>query len=900
MSKLRFIYEFNSKHVDGNSQMKDLLGGKGANLAEMCRVGLPVPPGFTISTEACKVFVANPVSYRRRVLPEIHEALEGLESIVGKRLGDVRNPLLVSVRSGAKFSMPGMMDTILNVGLTAESVPSLAALGGDSRFALNCYERLVQMFAGLVLGVERRELEKFLRQFRRSASEESLHRKGPDELKRLCDELTERVSSRGSVFPDSPRQQLEMAAEAVFRSWNNPRAVTYRNLYHISEDLGTAVNIQSMVFGNLGETSGSGVGFTRNPSTGEKEFYGEFLPNAQGEEVVAGTRTPLALKALHETLPEVYEKLKQAADGLERHYRDMQDYEFTIEEGTLYLLQTRVGKRSGRAAVKIAWDLHREGIIERQEALQRVEPLQLQDLLHTRFEEKPKEKLLAKGLPASPGAEIGAACFSAERAVVGSGSGEDVVLVRRETTPDDIHGMQAAKAIVTARGGMTSHAAVVARGMGKPAVVGCEEIEVDEERQEIRVDGRVVKSGEILSVDGGAGEVYLGKLLKTSADFEGTLLEQFLGLSEEVDNRMGVRANADTPSDARKARELGAVGIGLCRTEHMFFAPDRLPVVQQLVLASDAEERAPVLERLRVFQREDFYAILEVMNGLPVTVRLLDPPLHEFLPDADSLREQVAGLHRQKADADEIAFRERMLVRIEELREVNPMLGHRGCRIGITFPEITQMQAGAIFEAACQLKQEGKDPRLEVMVPLVSTPRELRLQRSLIEESAKEVFERTGTQLSYAIGTMIELPRAALLADEIAAESDFFSFGTNDLTQTVFGFSRDDVTKFLGPYREKEILKSDPFQVLDREGVGKLIQMAVEKGRKVKPGLKIGLCGEHGGDPESIFFCHDNGMDYVSCSPYRVPVARLAATQAAISHRDDAQEMVFSGTDQSV
>ena len=898
--KLRFVYEFNSKRVDGNSQMKDLLGGKGGNLAEMCRVGLPVPPGFTISTEACQLFSTDPDVYRRRVVPEIRKALGRLEKITGKKLGDVRNPLLVSVRSGAKFSMPGMMDTILNVGLSARVVPGVVALSGDPGFAFDCYTRLIQMFAALVLQMDRNELDRLLKEFRRRSLEGDSSQADADELGRLCQELADAISSRGRGFPDSPRQQLDLAVEAVFRSWNNPRAVTYRNLYRIPDDLGTAVNVQSMVFGNLGETSGSGVGFTRNPSTGEKEFYGEFLPNAQGEDVVAGTHTPLPLKSLRDKLPKVYEQLRQAADDLEKHYRDMQDYEFTIEAGKLYLLQTRAGKRSGRAAVRIALDLYEEGIVGWQEALQRVEPAQLEDLLHTRFREKPAEALLAKGLPASPGAEVGVAVFSADEAVASSVSGEDVILVRRETTPDDIHGMQAARAIVTSRGGMTSHAAVVARGMGKPAVVGCEEIEVDEEKRQVQAGDQLLRSGERLSVDGSSGEVYRGALEKISEDFESSLLLQFLALSEKLDKRMGVRANADTPSDARKARELGAIGIGLCRTEHMFFRPERLSVVQQLILASHEEERSPLLEQLKVFQREDFYAILKVMDGLPVTIRLLDPPLHEFLPDAALLREEIEDLRGGGGDASQIDFRERMLGRIEELREANPMLGHRGCRLGVTFPEITQMQAKAIFEAACQLKQEGKDPQVEVMVPLVSLAGELRLQRELIERSAQEVFEQTGTELSYAIGSMIELPRAALLADQIATESDFFSFGTNDLTQTVFGFSRDDVTKFLGSYREKKLLKSDPFQVLDQEGVGALILLAVQKARKAKPGLKIGLCGEHGGDPESILFCQSTGMDYVSCSPYRVPVARLATAKAALALQHDSQEAIWQQTDQSV
>ena len=897
--RFQFVYEFNSKRLDGGSEMKDLLGGKGANLAEMCRVGLPVPPGFTISTEACGVFSVDPQDYRHRVLPEIHAALERLEQVAGKKLGDLGSPLLVSVRSGAKFSMPGMMDTVLNVGLATGVIPGLVALSRDPRFVWDCYLRFVQMFSQLVLKVEDRKLEEILNQFRMRIEKTDPGAVDPDELKRLGGELRDAISRTGSSFPDSPAQQLELAVEAVFRSWKNPRAMTYRKLYDIPDDLGTAVNVQSMVFGNLGEDSGSGVGFTRNPSTGEKEFYGEFLPNAQGEEVVAGTRTPFPLVALQERLPDVYEQLRRATENLERHYQDMQDYEFTIEKGKLYLLQTRTGKRTGRAAVQIAWDLFQEGVIDWQEALGRVSPTQLQDLLHTRFKEKPPGRLLARGLPASPGAGVGGAVFTADSAVSGSVSGE-VILVRRETTPDDIHGMQAAKAIVTARGGMTSHAAVVARGMGKPAVVGCEEIEVDEEKQQLRVNGRIIHVGEILSVDGSAGEVYRGELEKTGEDFESGLLLQVLGLCSKANPSMNVRANADTPSDARKARELGAVGIGLCRTEHMFFGPDRLPLMQQLILADSEPERESLLERLKEFQREDFVGILKAMDGLPVTIRLLDPPLHEFLADEALLREEIEQLRGEGGEEKEIGLRERLLARVEELREVNPMLGHRGCRLGITFPEITRMQAKAIFEAACQLKQEGKNPQVEVMVALVSVARELSLQKELIQTSAQEVFERTGTRLEYAVGSMIELPRAALLADQIAVESDFFSFGTNDLTQTVFGFSRDDVGKFLETYREKQILKSDPFQILDQEGVGGLIELAIRKGRQVKPDLKIGLCGEHGGDPESILFCQRMAMDYVSCSPYRVPIARWSTAQAALHNQGDSRPANLEQSDQSV
>ena len=887
--QFQFIHEFNAKRVDGSGEMKDLLGGKGANLAEMCRVGLPVPAGFTISTKACRFFSTAPQDYRDRVLPEIQEAVERLEEVTGKKFGDLKNPLLVAVRSGAKFSMPGMMDTILNVGLATAVAPGLVALSGDPGFVWDCYLRFVEMFGELVLKVERKKLQELLNRFRPRIEETGA---GSRELKHLCQELRDKISSAGRAFPDAAAKQLEMAVEAVFQSWNNPRAMTYRELYDIPHDLGTAVNVQSMVFGNLGEKSGSGVGFTRNPSTGVKEFYGEFLPNAQGEEVVAGTRTPFPIATLREKLPDVYEQLRHATENLEKHYKDMQDYEFTIEKRKLYLLQTRTGKRSGKAAVRIAWDLFREGVIGWQDVLRRVHPIQLQDLLHTRFQEKPARKLLARGLPASPGAEVGAAVFTADDAVARSLLGEDVILVRRETAPDDIHGMQAAKGIVTARGGMTSHAAVIARGMGKPAVVGCEEIEVDEEAKQLRVGSRIVREGEILSVDGSAGEAYRGALRKTGEDFEDESLLEVLGLCSRVDKSIKVRANADTPSDARKARKVGAVGIGLCRTEHMFFGPDRLPLVQQLILADGEVERESLLERLKEFQREDFTGILEAMDGLPVTIRLLDPPLHEFLPDESLLRQEIEQLRRNKDKGNKILLRERLLARIEELREVNPMLGHRGCRLGITFPEITRMQARAIFEAACQLKQEGKNPVVEVMVALVSVVGELRLQKELIQICAQEVFEKTGIQLEYAVGSMIELPRAALLADQIAAESDFFSFGTNDLTQTVFGFSRDDAGKFLGTYRQKQILKSDPFQVLDQEGVGALIELAIEKARRVKPDLKIGLCGEHGGDPESIFFCHRVAMDYVSCSPYRVPIARWSAAQIALGRQDDPRSAV--------
>ncbi len=877
----KFIYFFAEGKADGHGRMKDVLGGKGAGLAEMTNAGLPVPPGFTISTAVCRLYFEK----KGKLPPELDEqtsqAIARLEKVTGQRLGSRENPLLVSVRSGAKFSMPGMMDTILNLGLNDETTQTLATRTHNPRFAYDCYRRFLQMFGNVVLEVSKADFDRIfegIKKKRKVVSDADLDAKALQEVIRDYKKLVQKKT--GSPFPQDARQQLAMSRDAVFRSWYNPRAGHYRRMNNIPDTLGTAVNIQTMVFGNLGESSGTGVGFTRNPSTGEKEFYGEFLMNAQGEDVVAGIRTPLHIGELQSLLPEVYDQLRETTSRLELHYRDVQDFEFTIQDKKLYMLQTRNGKRTGKAAVKIAVDMMNEGLLTKQEALMRVEPAQLDQLLHPILDERGSVKVIARGLPASPGAAVGEVVFTADDAVQ-LGKKTPVILVRAETVPDDIHGMEAAAGILTSRGGMTSHAAVVTRGMGKCCVAGCGAIQVDEKNKRMKVDGRVLKQGEWISLDGSTGRVILGKMPTVDPDPASGEFAQFMSWADEF-RKLGVRANADIPRDAKVARRYGAEGIGLCRTEHMFFAEDRIRHMQAMILADTEKERRRYLAKLLPMQRKDFVGLFRVMEGLPVIIRLLDPPLHEFLPKREELMVEVALLKQKTPRSKKLKEREALLARVEQLHELNPMLGLRGCRLGILYPEISEMQARAIFEAACTVAREGKKVIPEIMIPLVSSRQELGLQKQIVDRVAGEVFEKQKSRVDYMTGTMIELPRAALVADEIAQEADFFSFGTNDLTQTTFGFSRDDSGTFLEAYTRQAILQHDPFAVLDRSGVGQLIRMAAERGRRSKPGLEVGICGEHGGDPSSVEFCHQVGLDYVSCSPYRVPIARLAAAQAAL------------------
>jgi len=876
MATNKYIYFFAEGKAEGNGQMKDLLGGKGAGLAEMTNAGIPVPPGFTITTEVCRYFYSHNHQLPPELKSQYEEAISRLEKVTGKTFGDPQNPLLVSVRSGAKFSMPGMMDTVLNLGLNDKVVEGLAKITQNPRFAYDAYRRFIQMFGDVVLGIEKSEFEKII-----TAKKEQLGKKQDTELtaedwQEVIAEYKKLVKEKtGKDFPQDPRVQLDMARDAVFKSWNNPRAITYRKLNKIPDDLGTAVNIQAMVFGNLGEDSATGVGFTRNPATGEKVFYGEYLTNAQGEDVVAGIRTPKPISELEKDMPQVYQQLKEITSRLEKHYRDVQDFEFTIERGKLYMLQTRTGKRTAFAAVKIAVDMVKEGLISKEEALLRVEPEALNQLLHPIFDPKAKYEVLAKGLPASPGAAVGKVVFSSEDAVT-QGDQEKVILVRLETTPDDIAGMNMAQGVLTARGGMTSHAAVVARGMGKCAVVGCEAIKVDEEHKRFTVNGVIVNEGEWISINGNTGEVILGKVPTVEPELTGEFGE-FMSWADEI-RKLGVRANADIPRDAKVARKFGAEGIGLCRTEHMFFAEERLPLMQEMIVAETEEERRKALDKLLPFQKEDFKGLFKEMEGLSVTIRTLDPPLHEFLPKT---QEEAVELSKKIGiPADKI------WAKSQELHEFNPMLGHRGCRLGITYPEITEMQTRAIIEAACELWKDDKiEVEPEIMIPLVGNVNELKHQKEVVDQIAQQVMKEHGVTIKYKVGTMIEVPRGALTADELAQEAEFFSCGTNDLTQMTMGFSRDDSGKFTKVYLEKKILKADPFQTLDQEGVGQLVKMAVEKGRKTRKDLKVGICGEHGGDPESIKFCHRVGLDYVSCSPYRVPIARLSAAQAVVEEK---------------
>jgi len=875
----RPIYMFE----EGRGDMRDLLGGKGAGLAAMTHLGLPVPPGFTITTEVCRQVQSLGGEFPDGLEAALWRAMASLEARLGKRFGDPHSPLLVSVRSGAKFSMPGMMDTILNLGLDDTTVEGLAAGTENPRFAWDAYRRFVAMFSNVVLDVKLHHFEQVLARFKQQAGVSADHELDLATLREVVAAYRKLVLDRtGTPFPADPREQLKLAIAAVFKSWNNPRAVAYRNHHGLPHDLGTAVNIQSMVFGNMGEDSGTGVAFTRNPSTGEPELYGEYLLNAQGEDVVAGLRTPRPLATLAETLPEVHAQFKAIATRLEQQVRDVQDLEFTIERGKLYMLQTRSAKRTTQAAVRIAVDMAREGLITREEAILRVDPRKLDDLLHPRVDPVAHMDRLAKGLPASPGAATGAIVFDADEAEKRGRGGEAVLLVRIETCPDDIHGMIQARGVLTCRGGMTSHAAVVARGMGKPCVAGCDALEIDLELGTLVVDGRTFRAGDILSIDGGSGEVFAGAVPLIAPE----LTEDFRTLMDWADSirRLKVRTNSDTPRDSAKGRELGAEGIGLCRTEHMFMQAERLPVMQRMILAASKQERLAALAELLPFQREDFLGIFRAMEGLPVTIRLLDPPLHEFLPNLVELATEVAVLKATRPDDPSRASKEALLRKVQILHESNPMMGLRGCRLGLMYPEINEMQVRAIMEAACQLTRAGVVVKPEIMIPLVGHVNELARTREHLEAVAREVMERTDTTVPYLFGTMIEVPRAALTADQIAREAWFFSFGTNDLTQMTFGFSRDDAEgKFLMMYADEQILPANPFETLDRDGVVKLMKMAVDAGRATRPGLKLGICGEHGGDPTSVAIAHELGLDYVSCSPYRVPIARLAAAQAAIS-----------------
>jgi pyruvate,orthophosphate dikinase len=865
--------------------MKDELGGKGAGLAEMTNAGLPVPPGFTIQTEACREYMRNN-SVSKEVNRQMDEALRRLESLQGQKLGAADNPLLVSVRSGAKFSMPGMMDTILNLGLNDKSVEGLAKRSNNPRFAYDSYRRLIQMFGSVVLDIPKHAFEEVFdgkKKQKKAKLDTELDAKALQEVIAEYKKVVLKHAKRD--FPQDPHEQLVMSRDAVFRSWLNDRAKTYRRINNIDDMLGTAVNVQAMVFGNLGETSGTGVGFTRNPATGAKEFYGEFLMNAQGEDVVSGVRTPIHISELEKIQPDVYNQLREITTRLEKHYRDMQDFEFTIQDGRLYMLQTRNGKRTGRAAVRVAIQMVEEGLISKEEAIFRVEPNQLYDFLVPSLDEKGKDiDVLATGLPASPGAAVGQIVFTADEAVekFNKDSKAKLILVRSETTPEDIGGMEVAAGILTSRGGMTSHAAVVTRGMGKCCVAGAGDIDVDEKAGEMRVRGKVLKEGDWISLDGASGRVINGKLNTVPAKPDDPELQKLMSWAEPF-RRMGVRANADIPRDALQARAFGAEGIGLCRTEHMFFAEDRLPHMRTMILANTEKDRRNALRKLLPMQRNDFVGVFRAMDGFPVTIRTIDPPLHEFLPRREDLMVEIAKLEITKPKSPKLKELRTLLNRVEQLHEVNPMLGHRGCRLGITYPEITEMQSRAIFEAAVKVAKEGVKVKPEVMIPLTGGLNEMANQAAIVRRVAEEVFAEKEYKVEYLVGTMIELPRAALVADEIAKEAEFFSFGTNDLTQTTFGFSRDDINKFLPKYLELGILKQDPFAVLDREGVGQLLKMAVEKGRKTRPTIKIGICGEHGGEPSSIEFCAQLGFNYVSCSPFRVLTARLAAAQAGAS-----------------
>ena len=871
----KYVYGFS----EGSKEMKNLLGGKGSNLAEMTNIGLPVPPGFTITTEACTRFYEEGEKLWPELIEEIHSHLEEVEKTLGKRFSDESNPLLVSVRSGAVFSMPGMMDTILNLGLNDKSVMGLISSTGNERFAYDSYRRFIQMFSDIAMGIPKRRFDAAMEDLKDKKGVELDTELDAEDLKVLVERFKEIYKEeKGQHFPQDPIDQLQLAIEAVFSSWNNPRAVIYRRLHDIPSTLGTAVNVQSMVYGNMGDTSGTGVAFTRNPANGENKIYGEFLMNAQGEDVVAGIRTPKSISELEDIMPEVFDEFAKVTEILESHYKDMQDIEFTIEKGKFFMLQTRTGKRTAHAAINIAVDLVNDGIITKDEAILRIEPNQLNQLLHPTFDAKAlgDATVIAKGLPASPGAASGRVYFHAKDVVEAKARGEKTLLVRQETSPEDIEGMVTAEGILTARGGMTSHAAVVARGMGKCCVAGCSEIRVDEESKVIRAGDLTLHEGDYLSLDGSTGTVYTGEIAKVQPELSGQFGE-FMSWVDEV-RRMKVRTNADTPRDAAAAVKFGAEGIGLCRTEHMFFDEDRIPAVRRMIVSNNESQRQKALDVLLPLQRKDFYEIYQVMEERPVTIRLLDPPLHEFLPnkkeDIESLAESMGISYEDLKDT------------INELAEVNPMMGHRGCRLAVTYPEIAKMQTRAIIEAALDYKvKDGVEIVPEIMIPLIGDSKELAYVKKQVLEEIEAVFAERNDSIKYLIGTMIEIPRAAITADEIAEEAEFFSFGTNDLTQMGFGFSRDDSGKFLNEYVEKGIFDKSPFEVLDQKGIGKLMEIAVDLGRKTRGNIKLGICGEHGGEPTSVEFCHRIGLDYVSCSPFRVPIARLASAQAVLKEK---------------
>ena len=868
----KYVYLFS----EGNAEMRNLLGGKGANLAEMTGLGLPVPQGFTVTTEACTRYYEDGKVIADEIVDQIYEALAKTEEINGKKFGDLENPFLVSVRSGARVSMPGMMDTILNLGLNDVAVKGLAKLTQNERFAYDSYRRFIQMFSDVVMEIDKRKFEDILDEVKASVGAKVDTDLSADDLKVVVEKYKALyLKEMGVEFPQDPKVQLLESVKAVFRSWDNPRANVYRRMNDIPGDWGTAVNVQAMVFGNMGDDSGTGVAFTRNPATGENKLYGEYLFNAQGEDVVAGIRTPNPIADLHKTMPAVYDQFAEIANTLEKHYRDMQDMEFTIERGKLYMLQTRNGKRTAAAALKIAVDLVNEGMLTKEEAVMKVEPKQLDSLLHPQFnaDALKKAEVIARGLPASPGAACGKVYFTAEEAVEAAKDGSKVVLVRLETSPEDIEGMYASQGILTARGGMTSHAAVVARGMGTCCVAGCGDIRINEEAKTFEAAGKTYKEGDYISIDGSTGNVY-GEAVETidaavTGDFA-----TLMGWADDI-RTLSVRTNADTPRDARQAVKFGAEGIGLCRTEHMFFDEDRIPAMREMIVAKTEEQRRAALNKLLPMQKADFKGIYEAMEGRPVTIRFLDPPLHEFLPHND---EDIAALAKEMG----LTFDE-LKGTVESLHEFNPMLGHRGCRLSVTYPEIAEMQTRAVIEAAIEVKAEkGYDILPEIMIPLVGEVKELKYVKAVVVETAQKVMDEKGVKIDYKVGTMIEIPRAALTADEIATEAEFFSFGTNDLTQMTFGFSRDDAGNFLDDYYAKKIFESDPFARVDQVGVGKLMKMAVKLGRETRPGMKMGICGEHGGDPSTVVFCHNIGLNYVSCSPFRVPIARLAAAQAVV------------------
>jgi pyruvate,orthophosphate dikinase len=900
----KYVYFFGGGGAEGNRDMKDILGGKGANLAEMSGIGLPVPAGFTVSTEVCNLFTQEGNKIPPAVEEEIFQNLKKLETVTQQKFGDENNPLLLSVRSGAKFSMPGMMDTVLNLGLNDTTLEGLAQKTGDKRFAWDCYRRLIHMFGDVVLEIPKKKFEDILRKKKAENGIDNDFELSEKSLEELVSEYKELVKNEsGREFPQDAREQLFMATSAVFLSWNNPRAITYRRLNHIPDDLGTAVNVQTMVFGNTGENSATGVGFTRNPATGEKELYGEFLFNAQGEDVVAGVRTPSPLQSLGNKMSQVFNELKDITDNLEKHYKDIQDFEFTVQDGKLYMLQTRSGKRTGFAAVKIAVDMVEEGLIDQEDALMMVEPNALNQLLHPVFDSKEKEThlLLAKGLAASPGAAAGQVVFTAEDAVAEKKEGKRVILVRDETSPDDIHGMSAAQGILTATGGMTSHAAVVGRQMGKPAVVGCGDISLNEEQKFFSVGEKTFSEGEWISIEGTLGEVLDGEIptqpseimqvIRGERNPEDSPMYQgfvkFLSWADKV-RELKVRANADTPEDAQIAVAFGAEGIGLARTEHMFFDKERLPFIKEMILSEAKQERKAAINELLPFQKEDFYGLFKAMGDRPVTIRTLDPPLHEFLPRREDLMVELAVLKAsQSAEKEKIQELEKLLERVKALSEFNPMLGHRGCRLGVTYPEVIEMQASAIIEAVIQLTKEGENVFPEIMIPLIGTREELADQKKIVVRVAQDLMEKHGVKIPYSVGTMIEIPRAAITAAEVAKEAEFFSFGTNDLTQTTYGVSRDDGAEFMAHYIAQGIWPDNPFETVDIPGVGELMKWAVEKGRQTRPDLKVGICGVHGGDPRSIVFCHKIGLNYVSCSAYQIPIARLAAAQVVLKERQE-------------